>query len=408
VATVKLRPRFARRSIDPFTSAAQAIERNVFFVPVTDLPSGIPTAAGVKPPKTRWDVYRDVQASLLDKSGTPGLFHLKNRGLTLVARDVRKIEEDEYDIDLGPGHGILDGGNTYRLIIETQQNPDVVLPKKQFVKVEILTRVPDEWLPEMGNGLNTPMLSYGDSLLPLQDALAWIKDELKGESYFKAIAWSESERAPHDARDILALLTCFNVTSYQNTGATHPVAAYDSRGVVLSSFEQDYKQRSGSYERLRPILKDVLVLHDTIQLEFPKLLERGGARFNEVVERAPKRPHEFVFLGTRSTERLAKGALLPVLASFRWLVETDPATGLARWRDGFKGVLDRWRAASERLGALTIERCREGGDNPDALGRSASHWGALHKEVAFLDLMAKPTPSPAAPSAAPRGPRPTT
>jgi hypothetical protein len=397
VATVKLRPRFSRRSIDPFSTSTPPIERNVLFVPVTDLPTGIPTASGMKPPKTRWDVFRDVQASLLDKNGTPGVFHLKNRGITIVGRDLRKIEEDEYELDLAAGHGIVDGGNTYRVIIETQQNPDVVLPKKQFVKVEIMTRVPDEWIPEIASGLNTPMLAYGDSLLPLQDALGWIKDELKDESYFKAIAWSESERAPHDARDILALLTCFNVTSYQNTGATHPVAAYDNRGVVLSSFEQDHRQRAGSYEKLRPILKDVLVLHDTIQLEFPKLLERGGARYNEIVERAPKRPHEFAFLGTRSTERLAKGALLPVLAAFRWLVETDPVTGLARWRDGFKGVLDRWRAASERLVALTIERCREVGDNPDAVGRSASHWGALHKEVAFLDLMTKPTPRPAEP-----------
>jgi hypothetical protein len=51
--------------------------------------------------------------------------------------------------------------------------------------------------------------------------------------------------------------------------------------------------------------------------------------------------------------------------------------------------------------ALTIDRCREVGDNPDALGRSASHWGSLHKEVAFLDLMTKPTP----PRPAEHGPR---
>lgn len=103
-------------------------------------------------------------------------------------------------------------------------------------------------------------------------------------------------------------------------------------------------------------------------------------------------------MGTRSTERLAKGALLPVLAAFRWLVELDPQTGLARWRTGgFNAVLERWRAASERLVALTVDRCREVGDNPDAIGRSASHWGSLHKEVAFLDLMARPAATPPPP-----------
>ncbi len=392
--TVKLRPRFIRRSIDPLGNGTPAIERHVLFVPVTDVPAGIAMAAGMKTPKTRWDVYRDVQASLLDKHCTPGTFHLKNRGITIVARDLRKIEEDEYDLDLSPGQGIVDGSHTYRLILETQQNPDVTLPKKQFVKMEVLTRIPDDWVAEMAGALNTSILAYTDSLLVLQDALTWIRDELKSEPYYKTIAWSESERGSYDARDILAFMTCFNIASYANTGTLHPVAAYDNRAVVLSSFEQDYRQGGHAYRKLRPILKDILALHDTIQLEFPKLLERGGKSYAEVVERSSKRPHEFPFLGARSTERLAKGALLPVLAAFRWLVEDDPTSGGVRWRVSFDKVLERWRTASDRLVALTVEKCREVGDNPDALGRSAPHWGALHKEVAFLDLIAKPAPAP--------------
>lgn len=388
--TVKLRPRFIRRSIDPLSNTTPAIERHVLFVPVTDVPAGIAMAAGMKTPKTRWDIYRDVQASLLDKNCTPGTFHLKNRGITIVARDLRKIEEDEYDLDLSPGHGIVDGSHTYKLILETQQNPDVTLPKKQFVKIEVVTRVPDDWIPEMAGALNTSILAYTDSLLVLQDALGWIRDELKSEPYYKTIAWSESERGTYDARDILAFLTCFNIASYANTGTLHPVAAYENRAVVLSSFEQDHKQGAHAYRKLRPILKDILSLHDTIQIEFPKLLERSGKRYAEVVEHASKRPHEFPFLGTRSTERLAKGVLLPVLAAFRWLVEDDPSSGAVRWRVSFDKVLERWRLASDRLVALTVEKCREVGDNPDAIGRSAPHWGALHKEVAFLDLIAKP------------------
>lgn len=401
--TVKLRPRFIRRSIDPFNNSTPAIDRHVLYVPVTDVPAGIVMAAGMKPPKTRWDIYRDVQASLLDKNCTPGLFHMKNRGITIVARDLRKIEEDEYDLDLSPGQGIVDGSHTYRLILEMQQNSDVTLPKKQFVKIEVLTRVPEEWVAEMAGALNTSMLSYTDTLLVLQDALAWIRNELKSETYYRTIAWTESERGTYDARDILAFMTCFNIFLYANTGTLHPVVAYENRAVVLTSFEQDSKQ-GHTYAKLRPILKDILTLHDTIQLEFPKLLERSGKTFNEVVERASKKPHEFPFLSTRSTERLAKGALLPVLAAFRWLVEADPATREVKWRIGFDKVLERWRMASDRLVALTVEKCREVGDNPDALGRSAPHWGALHKEVAFLDLLAKPTPAPAAPAPPPSRP----
>jgi hypothetical protein len=80
------------------------------------------------------------------------------------------------------------------------------------------------------------------------------------------------------------------------------------------------------------------------------------------------------------------------------MVEDDPATGGVKWRRGFDKVLDRWRAAAERLVAQTVEKCRELDANPDTIGRSASHWGALHKEVAFMDLMAPPEPQrPVAP-----------
>jgi hypothetical protein len=50
---------------------------------------------------------------------------------------------------------------------------------------------------------------------------------------------------------------------------------------------------------------------------------------------------------------------------------------------------------------VSSEKCREVGDNPDALGRSGARWGALHKEVAFLDLISKPAPAPAAPAPQP-------
>jgi hypothetical protein len=265
--------------------------------------------------------------------------------------------------------------------------------------------VPEDWVAEICGGLNTSIGGQSDSLLHLQDALGWIKEELKGEQYFKSISWSESERGVYDVRDILDVLTCFNTTFYPNAGGTHPVAAYESRSVVLSSFEQDYRQNGGAaFRRLRPLLKQMLFLYDTIRIELPILLERGGKAPPDLIERAPKKPFEFPFLGTRATEQPARGAVLPILAAFRWMVEDDEGTKSTRWRGGFGNVLERWKKSCEALARHTTEKCRELDDGPDALGRSAAHWGALHKEVAFLDLMAKPTPPrSAAPPAARTG-----
>jgi hypothetical protein len=390
VNTFVFKPRFARRLPDPSFNSTHGSERHIFFVSIAELPAGISLEPGPRNPSTRWDIYKEVQASLLDIDCTPGTFHLKNSGITIFAKDVRKIDEDEYEVEIGPGHGVVDGYHTYQLINESQRNPNIELPRQQYVKVEILTGLPDDWILEISLGLNASMQSQSNNLSSLTDALQWLKDELKNESYFKSIAWSENERAACDVRDILCAITCFNTIAYPNSGSAHPVVTYEKKPVVLSSFEEDFKSNEGkAYRRLRPIVKDILTLHDTIQLEFPVLCERSDERAPELIEKAKKKPHEFVFLQTRSTERLARGALYPILAAFRWMVEDNPKTGQVGWRGGFKAVLNRWHETGSRLVAQTIDKSREVGRNPDAIGKSASHWGAMHKEVAFVDLMAQ-------------------
>jgi len=388
VQTIVIHPRFARRLPDPFYSSTHGTERHIFFVPVSDVPVGIPLDPSPHAAKTRWDVYKEVQSSLLDMDCTPGTFHLKNRGITIIARAVSKIEENEYQIELAAGHGVVDGSHTYRLILEAQQNRQVDLPKQQFVKIEVLTKVPDDWIAEISGGLNTSIQGQSDSLEHLTDSVKWIKDELSTQRYYKSIAWTETERGDYDIRDILAMLTCFNTIAYPNSGSNHPVVAYDNRAVVLKTYAEEFTNNGGgAYLRLRPLLRDILELYDTIALEFPKLHEQGSKQAPKLIESATKKPFKFPFLQTHSTERLARGALFPALAAFRWMIDDDPDNAVACWRGGFEAVIKRWHDAGERLVTQSVEKCAEVHHNTDAIGKSASHWGALHKEIAFLDLM---------------------
>jgi hypothetical protein len=397
---ITLHPRFARRLPDPFSNSTHGTERHIFFVRVHDLPAGLSLDPSPRALKTRWDIYKEVQASLLDQDCTPGTFHLKNRGITIVARHVEKIDENEYQIELGEGHGVVDGAHTYRLILETRQDPHIELPRQQFVRIEVVTKVPQAWIPEIAGALNTSIQGQRNSLAHLQDALQWMKDELQNEKYCRSIAWSEHERGIHDVRDVLSILTCFNTSLYPNAGTHHPVVAYDNKSVVISTFEEEFRNNGGrAFMRLKPILKDILVLHDTIQLEFPKFCRELGLRAPEIIETSSKRPFEFPFIQTKATERLARGALYPVLAAFRWFVDDDKANAGVSWRGGFDAIVSRWRTAAERLATQSVERVREVGGSADALGRSPSHWSMLHKELAFIELMApqapvEPVPAP--------------
>lgn len=395
-----LNVRVARRLPDPLSNSTHATERHIFFVPVRSLPPGLPTDPSPRSAR-RWDIYKEVRASLLNQNCVPGSFHLKNRGITIVARAVEKLEENEYEVHIGSGQGVVDGANTYAVIREALADKSIEVPAQQFVKVEVITRLPETWVAEIANALNTSMQSQPDSMRHLAEAVGWLRDELADRRYFKSIAWSEEQRGDFDVKELLSVLTCFNTASYPNNGANHPVVAYDNRAVVLNSFEQDFKAAGGrAYKRLRPILREILVLHDVIQSEFPKFLRQSTLPADGLVESSGDKPFRFLFLGATGDERLARGPLYSILAAFRWLVDDDPTKEAVSWRGGFENVLRRWRELAPKFVQLSVERLREVEGGAEMLGKSVSHWGMLHREVALAELMAAQQ-APAASEAAP-------
>ncbi len=387
--------RFARRIPDPIFSTQHNAERHIFIVAAKDVPQGLSLDPNARTPNIRRRVYEEVKESLLNLDCVPGTFHLKNKGITLIANSVTKKTEDSYVVEFKEGHGIVDGGHTYKLITTLLGDPS--LPNDQFVKIEILTGIPDEWVPEIAGGLNTSVQVQEHSLLDLEGAFNWIKDELKDEPYYGEIAWSENENGSFEVRDIISMMTCFNVDFYPNNGDSHPISAYEKKSAALKTFEADYRAKNGkSYKKLRPLLKDILILYDTIRYEFREVWNKQGGKGGSLaIVEAPNsersKPFQFPFIRKESKYRLTRGALYPILASFRWMIEEDKKTGQFRWRGGFNEVLRRWQETSKNLVRLTVEKGQEVGRNPDAIGKSRAHWGGLHKEVAFVDLMKKAT-----------------
>lgn len=387
---------FARRIPDPnfrIEQDAEAnIERHILIVPVRQLPKNLSLNPNARTPNIRRQVYRKVEASLLNEDCAPGTFHLKNKGITLIAKSVKQKAEDLYQVTFDERHGIVDGGHTYTLI--QSHMDDDSLPDDQFVKVEILTGVPDPWISDIAGGLNTSVQVQDISLQNLEGAFDWIKKELISEPYFDRIAWSENEAGEFDARDIIAIMTCMSIDSYPNNGEQHPVVAYEKKSAVLKAFGDDFdKNRGETYCKLRPLLKDILVLHDTIRYDFYEVWNASGGKAGALKifdsKKSDKARFEFMFINKKSKYRLTSGALFPILAAFRWMVVEDKKSKTYKWNGGFNAVLRRWHESAGELVRATVEKGKEVGRNPDAIGKSRAHWAALHKTVAFRDLMAK-------------------
>ncbi len=377
--------RIARRMPDPNFKNAHGMERHLFVVPVKDLPRELPDDPNARRARTKKRVYQRVADSLLNRGSEPGTFHLKNKGITILASSVVSMSDDRYSVRIAPGQGIVDGGHTYSLIMEHMARPG--LPDNQYVNVEVRVGVPDLWIPDIAQGLNTSVQVQDMSLDNLKDLFEWLKDVLRRESYYGKIAWSENDDGDYDARDIISLLMAFNVVLFPNRDPEHPVAAYEKKAAALRSFEENID----TYKRMRRIVKDILHLYDFIGREAPELwnaITDGKAGRLSWVEYRGNRPHEFVFSGESGDKRLYDGALYPILAAYRWYVEVDKKSGLMRWRNGFDEVLRAFRERDARdLLTATRDMSEQLGRNPNAIGKSRPHWATLHTIVIKNDLM---------------------
>ncbi|MEM1409885.1 MAG: AIPR family protein [Pseudomonadota bacterium] len=383
--TVTIVASIARRIPDPNFKEKHGLERHIFVVPVHGLPKGLPLDPNARRPKTSKRVYQKVKASLFNQDCEPDTFHLKNKGITIIADSVKALSKDTFEIAMINGvHGIVDGGHTYTLITEAQESAG--LPEAQFVTVEVRVGVPLVWIPDIAGGLNTSVQVQDMSLDNLADAFRWMKDELKDEIYFDNIAWSENDPGEYDARDLVSMLAMFNVDLHPNDGDDHPVYGYEKKSVALKAFEGKAK----SFERMRPIFRDILRLHDIIRRDYYFLwnanVEGGKAGHLAFSEKKTKGVWEFPFTDQKSEYRMVNGALYPILAAFRWFVRQDKLSGAISWRDGFDAVVKAWEDDAVTLLKSTHEMSNSLGRNPQSVGKSRPHWANLHNIVAKRDL----------------------
>lgn len=400
--TFTLRAKFARRLPDPVLDQS---DRHVLLCAVEDVPKGMPLEkSNVRPQNTNRRVYKEVAKHLRNENeeGAKNTFHLKNKGITILAEKVIRRGEDVYEVVFdNVSQGIVDGGHSYSIITENQSviatknqliRDDLSLPDeekdklytRQFVKIEILTGLGSGLTTEIARGLNTAVQVQEQTLANHAGKFAWIKEDFKEEGFLSKIAFRENEDGILDVSDVLRILELFNITDYPNDASgRHPTRAYTGKEIVLAG----YLKRPEPIMQLRPLVRDILMLHDTISYEARDQWNMSGSKRKGAalafIDVAEKTPFEFPFIYKTGNHRLFRGALFPMLAAFRWMVIEDPGTRLARWRGSFDDVLELWRSLAGKLIEATRQTSDELGRKADAIGKSSNHWKNLYHVVAF-------------------------
>ena len=371
----------------------EKVEKHYFLVRAIDLPTGVRMDANARDPVgLNRQVYRDVRESLMGNDAVLGSFDLMNKGITIIADSIRRIDDETYEITLTDGQGIVDGGHTYQLILEAQSNPD--LPTESHVEVQVRTGVHKDLITDISRGLNTGMQVKSHSIANLDGKFDWLKLELEGEKYFDLISWRESDQGEYDVRDMICILEAMNIIDFPNDSGQHPIQAYEKWSVPALKYSKDFDEAESvtksKYYRLGGILKEALYLYDVIRYDFRSQWNKigGSAGKLKIMEEASgSKVFKFPFSNSPDAKyRLTKGALYPIFAAFRNMVEIDPKTSRTRWKGSFNDVLELWSYAAPELCRTTKAAIEDHGNHPNAIGKNRGHWANNHKTLELMML----------------------
>lgn len=159
----------SRRMPDPTYKGA---DRHIILVRAEDVPENLPRATNPRESRIDRGIYKDVKQSLLNENGSANAFHLKNKGITIIADDVKRLNDGVFQVQIQSDQGIVDGGHTYKV---AQTSKAEILSGgrdekiEQYLKFEILTGVPRDLWPEIAGGLNTAVQVQTMSLANLEN-----------------------------------------------------------------------------------------------------------------------------------------------------------------------------------------------------------------------------------------------
>lgn len=323
-------------------------------------------------------VYRAIVQTLKED---PERFHERNRGITIVAKDLaydEKRHEAVLRLDDQKQQGVVDGAHTLDAILETQKTPpENGWPAQVFIKAVV--GVEAEQIAEIAGGLNTSQQVDLKSLENLREHFKDLQRAIAGQLYADDIAYKMNEDKPVDVREILYYLAVFDCSEYDEK--KHPVALFGRKeGIVRRFAEQAANSEAGdSFRILISKAPDILRLRDLIEkhaLELPVGRYKLGKSTR--VRSESNRENQLVFLGESVSGKIPLGWVMPMLAGFRANVQWNKPKNSFSWTVPLDELLER---CIDRLVLGIQEVHQQENSRPEYVGRNAISWRMSYNTV---------------------------
>lgn len=337
---------------------SKRLERKEILIPLSSYPSDFGLGPNPREPKMSSKVSKRIGETL---DNNPEAFHLLNRGITVVAKDIQydnksrrvrlTLHENEEEES---AYGILDGGNTNARINHWRANTeDDTELENIFVNMQVL--IPQEngddapsknvvnLLNDVKEARNTSVQVTEKSLADARKHFDLLKGVLSTAPYADKIVWHEGQKGPIDVLDIVGLLMIAYPRYTQDSGGEEPHLIYGRKAKALDAFLKYNFEQPAELGFWLNIVPSLVSLFDEIQVTLPAAYEGKFGRINAVKiydeskyepgnKRYSKSPFKSKFLETTMKYKYPVGFVYPVFAGFRVLLKMDDVSGAVMWK----------------------------------------------------------------------------
>lgn len=388
------------RKMENPNGSAEGHIKYVCYVKANSIPQEMNNwfATNPREQKMTTNVAKNIIESLNENEN----FHELNRGVVISAYDVRyDNSNNELIIMLENSeiHGNIDGGHTLRAILDKNNKHDT--NENRYVFFEIFTGI--ESPVELAAARNTSVQVDLKSIAELENSFEEIKSAFEGLPFADRIQYKMNEHyseniSPIDVREIIAITAMFSQSMYPyktSSGVlseTQPIQCYSGKEATLRKFlnmdSQDKSQqkvnRDTMVKNMKPIIKDIFCLWETVEREFASTANSANKRYG--TRKYSKYDKDKIVSCTLFEQydlqyAVPKGIMYPLIGAFRSLVKIDEETGLYYWQ---KNPFDVWKAIGSKLVSIILD---EKVENPDVLAKNANLWSNLFKEIYIYAYM---------------------
>ena len=371
--------RFSTHQFRSIPSPVGDSKFGLFFTPTSNLPNTLWNWRAVNPREvnTRSGVYRAITQTLKEE---PTRFHERNRGITIVAKELRFDEsrkEATLELDDAKVHGVVDGAHTLSAIIKAQEAGDEI--GKAYVFIKAVIGIDDGQIAEIAGGLNTSQQVDLTSLENLRTHFDALKTVLKSEPYAEKIAYKMNEDLPVDVREILYYLAVFDCSLYNQN--RHPVALFGRKEGIVRRFADQATEDSDddSFNILISKAPDILRLRDMVEraaLGMPVGRYKLGKKLR--VKSDPNKQNVLIFLNETVDGKIPLGWMMPMLAGFRANVEWNKPKGTFSWIVPLDELVP---ACIEQLVNGIQDVHTQENSRPEYVGRNSIAWRMSYNAV---------------------------